>query len=188
MGMPDALRRWTRQEVLALPDDGNRYELIDGELLVSPSPRVLHQLAVWALYDRVAPFVRRHGIGLTGLAPADLDLRSDQLVQPDVFVVAQPKAGPLQWPDMGIPLLAVEVLSPSTARNDRIIKRARYQRSGVSEYWIVDLDARAFERWLPRDDRPEVLSDRITWSPGGAAESLVIDLADYFREAWNEPA
>ena len=91
MGMPDALRRWTRQEVLALPDDGNRYELIDGELVVSPSPRVLHQLAVWALNDRVSPYVRGLGLGITGLAPADLDLRSGQVVQPDLFVVARPR-------------------------------------------------------------------------------------------------
>ena len=57
MGMPDVVKRWTREEVLALPDDGNRYELIDGELLVSLSPRALHQRAVWALYDRVHPYV-----------------------------------------------------------------------------------------------------------------------------------
>src|SRR5436309_4474204 len=87
MGMPDAKTPWTREMVLALPDDGNRYELIDGELLVSPSPRALHQRAVLCLYDRLGPFVRRHRIGVVGLAPSDLDLESGQLVQPDLFVV-----------------------------------------------------------------------------------------------------
>lgn len=188
MGMPETLRRWTREEVLALPDDGNRYELIDGELLVSPSPRGIHQRGVIALYDRIAPFVRRHRLGVTGLAPADLDLRSGQLSQPDLYVVPRKPDGrePLEWPDFEIPFLIVEVGSPSTARYDRITKRRRYQRSGVAEYWIVDLDARIVERWRPSDERPEVLDVSITWRPEGAPEPLVLDLAGYFREVWAE--
>lgn len=188
MGMPDAVRRWTREEVLALPDDGNRYELIDGELLVSPSPRVLHQLAVWALYDRVSPYVRQHRLGVTGLAPVDLDLQSGQWVQPDLFVAGRRPDGraPMAWPEFGVPLFVAEVLSPSTARYDRITKRRRYQRSGVGQYWIIDVDARAVERWCPGDDRPEIVADRITWSPPDAPEPLMIELVEYFREVWNE--
>jgi Uma2 family endonuclease len=186
--MPDTLRRWTREEVLALPDDGNRYELIDGELLVSPSPRGIHQRGVIALYDRIGLFVRRHGLGVTGLAPADLDLRSGQLSQPDLYVVPRKPDGrePIEWPDFEIPFLVVEVLSPSTARYDRITKRRRYQRSGVGEYWIVDLDARVVERWRPTDERPEVLDTAIAWDPDGANDQLQIDLPGYFREVWGE--
>jgi Uma2 family endonuclease len=147
MVMPDAVKRWTREEVLALPDDGNRYELIDGELLVTPSPRVLHQLAVWALYNRVQPYVRTHRLGVTGLAPSDLDLESDQSVQPDLFVVPlRHGRQPIEWSDFGIPLLIADVLSPSTALNDRTKKRRPYQSSRVGEYWIVDVDARVIER------------------------------------------
>lgn len=188
MGMPETLRRWTREEVLALPDDGNRYELIDGELLVSPSPRVIHQRGVLALYDRIGPFVRRHRLGVTGLAPSDLDLRSGQLSQPDLYVAPRKPDGqePIEWPDFDIPFLIVEVASPSTARYDRITKRRRYQRSGVAEYWIVDLDARIVERWRPADERPEVLDTAIAWNPEGAPEPLQIDLAAYFSEAWGE--
>jgi Uma2 family endonuclease len=80
-------------------------------------------------------------------------------------------------------LLVVEVLSPSTARYDRITKRMRYQRSGVGEYWVVDVWARAIERWTPHDARPEVLDERITWHPAGASAPLVIDLEDFFRSA-----
>ncbi len=65
MGMPQTVRHWTREEVLALPDDGNRYELIDGELLVSPSPRAIHQRAVIALYNRVYPYLRYNHLGWT---------------------------------------------------------------------------------------------------------------------------
>ena len=69
------------------------------------------------------------------------------------------------------PLLAVEVLSPSTARADRTVKRRLYQRAGVPEYWIVDLEARLVERWRPADERPEVLTDTLTWRPVSPAPS-----------------
>jgi Uma2 family endonuclease len=188
MVMPDTLRVWTREEVLALPDDGNRYELIDGELLVSPSPRGIHQRAVLKLYARVEPFVRTHRIGVTMLAPADLDLRSGHLVQPDLYVVPMRPDGrePIEWPEYDIPFLIAEVTSPSTARYDRITKRQRFQRSGVAEYWIVDADARVVDRWTPSDTRPEVLNERLSWRPGGVSAPLVIDLIAYFREVWGE--
>lgn len=188
MVMPEASRRWTREEVLALPDDGNRYELIDGELLVSPSPRGAHQRAVMALYDLIGPYVRRYRLGSVGLAPSDLDLRSGQLSQPDLFVVSRKPDGrePIDWPDYGIPFFVAEVTSPSTARYDRITKRRRYQRSGVAEYWIIDADARMIERWRPNDERPEMLDERIVWDPAGAPEPLDVDLGGYFRRVWAE--
>ena len=190
MGMPDALHRWTRDEVLALPDDGNRYELIDGELLVSPSPRLLHQWAVAALFRRVDPYVRAHRVGVTGFAPSDLDLKSGQMVQPDLYVVALLQDGrePRDWPECGIPLLVAEVLSPSTARRDRFTKRRRFQNSGVAYYWIVDLDARAFEHWQPGDARPGIIEDQIEWWPAGAPVPSVIDLPEFFREVHGERA
>jgi Uma2 family endonuclease len=187
MGMPNLARRWTREEVLALPDDGNRYELIDCELLVTPSPRALHQRAVWALYDRVHPYVRANRLGRTGLAPSDLDLESGQSVQPDLFVVPlRDGREPIEWSEFGIPLLIAEVLSPSTALSDRTTKRRRYQRSRVGEYWIVDIDARVIERWRPDDGRPEILSEQLEWLPDSTMPPLVVDLAEYFREVWAE--
>jgi Uma2 family endonuclease len=185
--MPNLARRWTREEVLALPDDGNRYELIDGELLVTPSPRALHQRAVWALYDRVHPYVRANRLGRTGLAPSDLDLESGQSVQPDLFVAPlRDGREPIEWPEFGIPLLIAEVLSPSTALSDRTTKRRRYQRSRVGEYWIVDVDARVIERWRPDDGRPEILTDDLVWQPDKSAAALTIYLPGYFREIWGE--
>jgi Uma2 family endonuclease len=182
MGMPDPPHRWTREEVLALPDDGIRYELIDGELLVSPSPRGLHQRAVMSLVRRVDPYVRAHGVGSTGSSPSDLDLGSGQSVQPDLYVVPLFDDGrePIDWPDYGIPLLIAEVLSSSTARQDRFTKRRLFQRSGVAEYWVVDLEARACEQWRPGDERPAILEDRVEWHPPGAAAPLIIELPEYF--------
>ena len=75
MGMPSSTTQWTREMVLALPDDGNRYELLDGELLVTPAPRARHQDAVVALLYRLTPYVREHRFGHLGCAPADLQLQ-----------------------------------------------------------------------------------------------------------------
>jgi Uma2 family endonuclease len=186
MAMPEVARRWTRAEVLALPDDGNRYELVAGQLLVSPSPVPVHQRAVWFLYDRLAPYVKTNHLGITGLAPADLELESEDLVQPDLFVLRDPGL-PKSWSDVGIPLLVVEVLSPSTARYDRVVKRPRYQLAGIPDYWIVDIDSRLFERWRPGDERPEVLTRTLAWQPDPAAPALVIDLMAYFAEVQGEP-
>lgn len=178
---------WTRELVLALPDDGNRYELIDGELLVTASPAGPHQRAVMALYDRVRPFVRGHNLGYTCLAPADLTLGGAQVAQPDLFVVPLVNGRePVDWPDFGIPLLVAEVLSPATARADRIVKRRRYQAAGVATYWIVDTEARIVERWLPGHQRPDTLDQLVEWSPGPGLGTLAIDLRTYFREVWGE--
>jgi len=185
MGMPETAPPpiWTREMVLALPDDGNRYELFDGELLVTPAPRARHQDAALALVRRLDPYVRPNGIGHLGFAPADLALEGGQLAQPDVYVV--PMVGgraPRDWKEYGTPLLVIEILSPGSARHDRITKRRRYQRTGVSEYWVVDLDARVVERWRPGDERPEVLDDILTWQPDPAVPQLSIPLPDLFNE------
>ena len=188
MGMPDTAGRWTRAAVLALPDDGRRYELVDGELLVSPSPRRVHQIALAELFRRLDPYVRAHRLGTVLWSPADLDLHSGQLVQPDLFVGGlHDSRMPLEWEEFGIPILAVEVLSPSTARYDRITKRQLYQRVGVATYWILDLDARLVEVWTPGAERPTIVDRELTWQPEGALEPLVVELEEFFRTVAGEP-
>jgi len=188
MVMP-ATRTWTREEVLALPDDGKRRELVDGELLVSPAPRGRHQRGVQLLYDLVRPYVQAHRLGAVMALPGDLDLQSGQLVQPDLFVGAMVHGRePVEWEEFGIPLLIAEILSPSTARYDRIIKRQRYQRSGVPVYWIVDLDARLVEIWTPEAERPMIEDQQLSWQPDPEAPALELDLPRYFRRVWGEVA
>jgi len=183
MHMPQAARHWTADEVRALPDDGNRYEVVDGELLVTPAPSWDHQRVVGALHFLLRGYLAGTSIGEAILSPADLGL-GDSQVEPDLFVLPFVDGRRVQSIDTAIrPLLVVEVLSPSTARRDRVLKRRLYQRARVSEYWIVDLDARVVERWRPDDERPEVLQERIEWRPGEAAPPLVIDLEATFREA-----
>ena len=78
------------------------------------------------------------------------------------------------------------MLSPSTARYDRTLKRKRYQRAGVPEYWIVDPDARVIERWRPEDERPEVASESLSWQPVPGTSPLLLDLPALFAEGWGE--
>lgn len=188
MGMPAVQsHRWTADEVRALPDvPGMRYECVDGELLVSPAPRYKHQYAVGLLYEALSSYCRLHAAGAVLMGPGELELDPYTLVQPDLFVLPLVDGRlPQHQNDTGNPLLMVEVLSPGTARHDRIIKRPRYQRSGV-ELWIVDNDSRLVERWTPDDDRPEILADRVSWHPAGVDHPLVIVLADLFAKALGE--
>jgi Uma2 family endonuclease len=172
--MPQATRSWTIEDVQALPEDGNRYEVVDGELLVTPAPSEHHQEIVSELLASIFEYLRRVGIGRILTSPIDLFL-GESLVQPDLLV--RPMRGA---PDQQ-PLLVVEILSPSTARRDRFSKRFLYQRAALPEYWSVDPDARAIERWRPGDERAELIEGRIEWNPPGASEPLVIDLAELFR-------
>ena len=187
MGMSAVARHWTREEVLALPDDGNRYELVDGELLVSPAPRWRHQRAVGQLFLWIAQYLEdAHFPGTVLFSPADLDLDAGHLVQPDLFVVGEKGCAVREWTDVHIPLLVAEVLSPSTARHDRVTKRRLYQRAGVPTCWIVDLDARLVEVWTPGADRPVIADQDITWQPDGEVPPLRIDLPAYSRAVWGE--
>jgi Uma2 family endonuclease len=183
MGMPQPASNWTVEQVLALPDDGNRYEVVDGELLVTPAPMFRHQDTILALVRRLEPFVRSNSVGHLSISPADIELDDHTLVQPDIFVFELPGGKrPGAWKDIRNLLLAIEVLSPSTARADRQVKRRRYQRQGIPEYWIVDLDARLVERWRPQDERPEIIHETLLWRPGNCTAGLTIELPELYGE------
>ena len=188
MAMPAAKRRhWTAAEVRALPDQpGKRFEVVGGELFVTPAPAYQHQYLVLAVASTLRNYCRSQGGARVIVAPADVELDPSTLVQPDVFVL--PLAGgraPQTFEEAGQLLLAIEVLSPSSRRQDRLMKRSRYQRAGA-EVWIVDLDALLVERWLPEDTRPEIVAETLEWSAPGASEPLKLDLLSLFREACGE--
>jgi len=173
--------RWNRAMLESLPDDGQCHEIIDGVHYVTPSPAAIHQYVVSELLTALLPWCRAERAGWVFTAPSDIDLTGDTIVQPDITVL--PRTGarpPRSWPEGGRPILAVEVVSPSSASRDRIVKRRRYQRAGIAEYWIVDPDAKLVERWLPADDRPEIITSELRWRPIGASRELVIDLATIF--------
>ena len=181
MGMPEMARSWTRDMVLALPEDGNRYELFDGQLLVTPAPRPRHEAAVMILLERLFEYLKDSSVGHAYASPAALTLGEHQYAQPDIYVLPGPRGpAPERWEDVALPILVVEVLSPSTAWNDRQVKRRKFQRLGILEYWIVDLDARLVERWRPSDTRPEILTDVLLWQPNPESAPLTVELNEYF--------
>lgn len=170
MGMPAPQPVTTIEDLLALPEDGLRHELLDGEHVVTPSPRRRHQDVLLRLFMAVNAALREHPELAVYPVDADIRLGPRTLVQPDLFIV--PRAE-VEWADTPPPLLAAEVLSSSTAARDRGKKRQLYLEAGVEEYWIVDADARLVERWRQGDERPEILHDTLDWHLSTGASGSV---------------
>ena len=138
--------RWTYADYAALPDDGNRYEIIAGVLYMTPAPGTGHQ----SISARVVTFLVTHvefaGLGRVFAAPVDVELAPDTVVQPDIVVVLSANLHRITPSRIiGAPDLVVEILSPGTAGYDRREKQDAYARSGVGEYWIVDPGAQTVE-------------------------------------------
>ena len=181
MYMPATARRWTAEQVRALPDDGRRYELIDGELLVTPAPRARHQRAVLELVIRLRAYLDTERIGEVLFSPADIELEPETIVQPDIFVAPLVEGRRFgEWPEVKTLLLACEVLSPTTARYDRVTKRRFFARTGVQEYWVVDLDGTLIERSRPSEDYVLVVTEELIWTPAHASAPFRLDLKEYF--------
>lgn len=140
-------RPLTADDLELMPDDGHRYELVDGTLLVSPGPVPLHQLVVSRLL-RVLSTGTPAGVEVLS-APLDVRLADDTQVQPDLLVALRSDFGPkrIEAP----PMLVVEVLSPSTRLIDLNLKRARYERAGIASYWVVDPDEPRLISWELRE-------------------------------------
>lgn len=179
MGMA-APTYWTADMVRALPEDGNRYEVVYGDLLVTPSPRPWHEVIVQRLSFALGAYLRRERVGIVLASRGDISWSDDTLVQPDVFVVPLGEARTLDWARFKGLLLVAEVLSPSTARTDRFLKRRRYQEAGVPCYWIVDGDAQEVEVWTPAARFPTLVRDRLVWHPLGAMTPCELELAELF--------
>lgn len=182
MGMPAPRLPTTVDEYFALPEDGSLHdELLEGMYVVSPEPTVRHQRAAMALGRLLLPAVaERRDLELFSV-PGNIVLGSRTVVEPDLFVIPRPSSD-VHWRDVELPLLVVEILSPSTAQHDRWTKRRLYQLAGIPQYWIVDLDARLIERWQPEDDRPEILMERIAWRPDDSTAVVELDLRSFFAE------
>lgn len=180
MAMPDTARRYTVEEVLAFPDDGKRYEVVEGELLVTPAPGQPHEIVLGRLfvevYDYLAPFEK---IAQVFVSRGDVIWGPEEYVQPDLFVVPRGEVTG-NWRDCQHLLLAVEVVSPSSARGDRFKKRRLYQKRGVETYWVVDPDAQLVEVWHPGDERPEIVTDVARWRVTAGGPELTIDLSQLF--------
>jgi Uma2 family endonuclease len=179
MSTPELRYDWTYSDYARLPDDGNRYEVIDGELLVTPSPSPLHQRVVARLLMALDPYVERYGLGLV-IPDVDLLFQTGQFLRPDLLVAQ--RGVPEGITNRGIeaaPLLVVEILSPTSGAIDRVKKPARYGDFGIPEYWVLDPEDRCAWVWRFAEGAtsPERVEGRLEWRPAGVPQSLKIDLA-----------
>lgn len=180
MGMAAQLY-YTADMVRALPDDGNRYETVYGELLVTPAPRWWHQEVLVRMLISLRAYLEAHAVGHAVLSPADISWGPDTLVQPDLFVVPIAAARTGDWTRMQRLLLVIEVLSPSTSRADRFAKRRLYQEQGVPLYWVIDGDLRTAEVWTPEANFPQIERERLVWQAEAGAEPFIVELSELFR-------
>ncbi|MGH7584365.1 MAG: Uma2 family endonuclease [Gemmatimonadales bacterium] len=173
---------YTAEMVLALPDDGNRYETVHGELLVTPSPAKPHQVILARLDLILANYLAANGMEGVLWSPADITFGPDTLVQPDLFVVDQESyLHAKTWADIREIYLVAEVLSPSSIRADRFTKRRLYQERRIPDYWVVDIDRQQFEVWTPEAIAPTIARDQVTWRHPAIAEPCVIEVSALFR-------
>ena len=150
--------RLTYEDYASLPDD-DRYELIDGELMSMPSPKEIHQAISGALFLAVGRFVKAMKLGKVYFAPFDVILSDANVVQPDLIFVSNERAHIVTEDNVrGAPDLVVEILSPSTADQDRTVKRDLYARYGVSEFWLIDPYARTVTVLTPGADGYDALA------------------------------
>jgi Uma2 family endonuclease len=188
MGMPAAQsHRWTRDDVARLVEERDgytpRYELVDGELLVTPGPGGRHQRIALELAVLLRDYVRRERLGEVRLGPGEIALESENRFEPDIFVapavhgVRAPANDPVTNP-----LLICEILSPGSVRHDRITKRRAFQRRGVPDYWVVDGNAEAIEVWRPGEERATLVDDVLTWHPLGCREPFTLDVRAFFAD------
>jgi len=168
--------RWTYEDYLRLPDDGNRYEVIRGALYVMPPPSPEHQFSSAELSYQLSRFIRENDLGLILTAPMEVKLPRGiaSPVQPDVMFFR--KGNEPNWARSayeGVPDLIAEILSPKTRRLDRTVKLQAYQDAGVSEYWLVDPRDRTVEVYvLGRDLR---YTERCRGGEGDRVRSFVLD-------------
>ena len=140
----------TYDDYVTLPNDGRRYEIHDGELSVTPTPTFRHQWILAELLGILRAHVAAHDLGEVVPAPITVVLADTSIVEPDIVFVEKARMGIVSARGTidGAPTLAVEILSPSTARIDRHTKKQLFERYGVPYYWIVDADARAIDVYL----------------------------------------
>jgi Uma2 family endonuclease len=170
MQQVEASHPLTYDDLLATPDDGQRYEIIGGELFVSPSPGIPHQRVALHMAVEIEAFIRRKDLGEVFVAPVDVKLTEHDIVVPDLVFVSRERASIIRDRAIeGAPDLLVEILSPSSKGRDRVRKSALYATSGVREYWIVDPDRSTVETYRLNEGRYQRIA-----GPEGVVRSEVL--------------
>ncbi len=147
-------KKLTYQDYLNLPPDDFRYQLIEGELIMTPAPKVIHQIVKSNIEKHLRNFVEENQLGLVLDAPCDVYFDEKNVLQPDIFFISQ-KRSQIINEDMinGAPDLIIEVLSPHSAYYDLVEKKALYERHNVLEYWLVDPKLKWIEIYILKDQK-----------------------------------
>ena len=186
MSIQPAVREWTYAEFARLPDDGNRYEVIAGELYVTPAPETPHQVVSGRFFIELSIFAtREHKLGEVLYAPVDVLFGPGDYLEPDlVFLRSEHKHYRTRRGIEGPPDLVIEILSRSTATQDRGVKRERYAHFGVTEYWIIDPDRHRVEVYRLQEDpdRPMIVTDLLRWQPVEGGPVLELDVAELLTD------
>jgi Uma2 family endonuclease len=169
---PPLQGKWTYADYLHQPDNGFRYEILAGDLYMSPAPSPRHQWAVSVLMVALANFLTEKSLGKVFTSPIDVILDEDTVVQPDLVVLLSQRLGIISETGIaGSPDMLIEVLSPATESLDRRRKFDLYFRHGVREYWIVDVSAQVIEVYVLRGEAYSLLAK---YTPGGPVASEVL--------------
>ena len=172
--------KFTYEDYLNAPTD-KHYELLDGELVMTPAPGERHQSISILLGSKLLQFASEHGLGRVYLAPFDVVLSDVDVVQPDLLFVAHERGHIITPANIqGAPDLVVEILSPSTAERDRTFKRTLYAKHGVNEYWLVDPDAQEITVLLLGERGYEVVG---MYGAGETLQGFALNIGDIFSEA-----
>jgi Uma2 family endonuclease len=180
MPLPLPFPTYTTEDLRAFPDDGCRYELLNGMLLVTPAPAQAHQAVLFRLCTTVGQYLGENGAGVAA-SPGEIEIAPRTLLDPDLLVYPACFAPATPWTGISDWWLAVEVSGRGSRRYDRDFKRNAYLALGVREVWLVDLDEKCVlvsREGAPRDVRH---AERLSWHPSEMAEPLVIDVARLFR-------
>jgi Uma2 family endonuclease len=170
------IKRWTLEELHRLPDDGNKYEIVGGELFVTPPPSDQHETIAAKLAGILTPYVEAHSLGHVYRPRAVMRFAGSE-VEPDLMVRAphpDRRGTDSDWTRAPTPVLVVEILSPYTRSRDRDAKRRFYMDAGVPEYWIVDPEERSIA--IVRSDWERESASSMTWAPAGADAPLKFEV------------
>jgi Uma2 family endonuclease len=174
-------KRWTLDELHSLPDDGNKYEVVRGELFVTPAPTGQHESILAALSALLTPYVVANKLGLV-YHPRTVLRFEDSEVEPDLMVRKPWGSAETDWENAPLPLLIVEVLSPSTRNRDRKEKRTLYGDARIPEYWIIDPERKTVTV-VARNELDRTVREILIWYPLGADEPLEVKLSDVFIDS-----
>ena len=153
MHIPKGTIVLTYEDYVLLPNDRNRYEILEGELTVTPAPSTKHQTASGNLFVLLAHYIKQRDLGKLFYAPIDLILESTSVLQPDLLFVSKDRQHIITERAIeGVPDLVIEILSRGTSRTDRVTKAQIYARYRVPAYWIVDPEQEVIEIYLPESD------------------------------------